>query len=162
MDDRTNGWSGPTTEPAFAKATQVKIQRYQTFFYDNGFFLSGGPGPPSNPPPPSGEHSWTRACSRHIYSYVFAPFLLGRVILKSPPFNSTKFCILFIIHVVIKSEIFIKYKIANYEQIKFQQKEGFFFIFQKKNHPYIFASLYVFNVLYLMFYMCNVKSKSSQ
>ena len=52
MDDRTNGWSGPTTEPAFAKATQVKIQRYQTFFYDNGFFLSGGPGPPSNPPPP--------------------------------------------------------------------------------------------------------------
>ena len=33
-DERTDGWSGPTTRPAFAKATQVKIgHRFPCILY---------------------------------------------------------------------------------------------------------------------------------
>ena len=64
----------------------------------------------------------------------FVVTYFGTVILKSPPFNSTKFCILFMFHVVMKADVFIKYKIvfADYDKRNSSEMEVCFFRFQKK------------------------------
>ena len=55
------------------------------------------------------------------------------VILKSPPFNSTKFCVLFFFHVVMKADVFIKYKIVSADDNKRNSSEmEVFFSFSEK------------------------------
>ena len=61
-------------------------------------------------------------------------FLLGTVILLSRPLNSTKVCILFIFHVVMKADVFIKYKIVfeDYDKRNSSEMDVFYLFFRKK------------------------------
>ena len=80
-------------------------------------------------------------------------FLLGTVILKSPPLNNTKLCILFIFHVVMKADVFIKYKIVfvDYDKRNSSEMEVCFFRLQKKRN--IIVNSYICK--FIMYLKCS-------